>query len=804
MTSSLNSTRPNHQRLHSNPTSGSTPNSVTSSNSPTNRHHRPIHYQHSHSLPYLQSNPVYNHSEPVLSNHSNSPQSGPLSIEKKGKQKKGAINQLIIDAVRNVGLSPPPPLTQTRSNPIPTCSSSLNTSKTSTPILESTSIRPSLNVIQSNQSSNVGSTSQPVVQTSRSRNVVTTPSTYSRSPLPFVQSPSLSNRSIDFNQNSVSSVSSSARQKALASSHVTQVTPTTSINQITPSTSITQTTSTPSTTHNAPISQNDESSNCNTINNLNQNRIRSITENEIDYNEIYEDITNPPPNFSTPSFPPPNGIKSAIEPSDLSFGFQGRPNSPTPNYFQVIKEWDLTLELDERIKNWNLIRIYQDQIHDENFNNHDSNDDNNLANNNGHHTNSLNNNSGNNNNNISLIDNNTNNYSVTDPDPDHDSDHDQTIWVPIRLVLVPSPPVSPVVESQMIESDSTMKESDTRIREPNNRILETDDSIVEPVNQISENDHRIPEPGTSRSNRRPLPTPPSIPPPPPRPQPVFSPKRPLPPPPPPPPSRPISLINSSLKSVPTINRTPLGSAPKPPLIPAKPRSMSRSSVLISSTPLPASQSEINTMLRRGSSIRRRPPPLPPSLNLQHNVNHLHDLNENHIDNNLIKEERAFNRRSLPIGTEDLEIRNENMRSSNALVAETVLEEEEEEESNRANRRVSEGQEDDNTRVTHDFTELDLLILKLERGEATYEEIILISELMGSKKDQDEGLSDINLIKSLIKFNKVELIYRRISEEGKIKTKLRVGKDGVRCNKCMICLYQFKVSEDVGVLVCDHV
>lgn len=99
-------------------------------------------------------------------------------------------------------------------------------------------------------------------------------------------------------------------------------------------------------------------------------------------------------------------------------------------------------------------------------------------------------------------------------------------------------------------------------------------------------------------------------------------------------------------------------------------------------------------------------------------------------------------------------------------------------------------------VQHRFTELDILVLKLERGEATYEEIQMLSELMG--ESVGVGMSDPSL--GVARVGKVELVSRRVDRDGKVKTKLRVGE--LRCNKCMVRYKDHLIMRDNETLSDD--
>lgn len=650
----------------------------------------------------------------------------PISIitPKKLRPKKPQINQSILDAVRNVGL--PPPLTQTRSLPIPSSSTdqispdrvkppTLKSSATSPPFMLT---QPKLSQIPSNvrsssyqgtvQQSGSSGSSRPINALSRPESTVT----------PSPPAPSL----LPVDHRSSPAVSMSSNMTPSLSCQPSLGPPRPSSRQQPSSAPISRQSSA------AINSSSDDGLPASTVPprlplTSDPPQIRS-GHPEVDYSEIFEDLRNPPPPFTAPSYPPPLGCPPAAPPSDISFGQNGRPHSPPPTYAHAAPEWDLSLDLSERVAAWNRShRVCS----------------------------------------VAALD-------------------QQTVWVPIRLVLGPSPPSSPCESHPNAvlphSSDSAPAPDINCISQAVPRSLPSL-PLTQPSPSIHLTSAPIALPRSSVSANSPKRIPPPIPPP-----------------------RPASMyptLQSRLSTEPTRRRPP----PPPP--PSK--SPTSSTAILSPThaPLPASPAEVNSMLRRGSSLRRRPPPPPPSTSSRAaRVSMIANRQDGSV---LAREERAFNRRSLPVEMEGP--RREELMSLG--IAETLVEEEEEADEHIISEAVVEEPpraNDENTTTAnevqeHRFTELDLLVLRLERGEATYEEIQMLSDLMGSSSSHSLGLSEPGLGRGLQKIGIIEVVSRRIDKDGKVKTKFRV-KDGVRCNKCMICLCQFRENESVGVLACEHV
>ncbi|KAI8449610.1 hypothetical protein BY996DRAFT_7463886 [Phakopsora pachyrhizi] len=141
-----------------------------------------------------------------------------------------------------------------------------------------------------------------------------------------------------------------------------------------------------------------------------------------------------------------------------------------------------------------------------------------------------------------------------------------------------------------------------------------------------------------------------------------------------------------------------------------------------------------------------------------------------------------------------------------------------------------------------FTELDLLLLRLERSLGNgddYEDVRLLNELIGPANAHRLNVSDLSsncnnsysndsrsgecrekVLRRLIeeedegsermvdreglnlRIGTVEEIYRRIDKDGRVKKKMSLL--GVRCNKCIICLSQFKSQQRSILLNCSHV
>ncbi|KAK4048366.1 hypothetical protein OIO90_005836 [Microbotryomycetes sp. JL221] len=100
-----------------------------------------------------------------------------------------------------------------------------------------------------------------------------------------------------------------------------------------------------------------------------------------------------------------------------------------------------------------------------------------------------------------------------------------------------------------------------------------------------------------------------------------------------------------------------------------------------------------------------------------------------------------------------------------------------------------------------FTELDLLLARLERDQATvsgtngdnYEDLNLLGEVLGPAKPPGASPEELETLAVA----RVECERRRVDKHGKVKVKLSVV--GVRCTDCGICLSRFKVDDLAVVL-----
>ncbi|KAM0787438.1 hypothetical protein ACM66B_003518 [Microbotryomycetes sp. NB124-2] len=102
-----------------------------------------------------------------------------------------------------------------------------------------------------------------------------------------------------------------------------------------------------------------------------------------------------------------------------------------------------------------------------------------------------------------------------------------------------------------------------------------------------------------------------------------------------------------------------------------------------------------------------------------------------------------------------------------------------------------------------FTELDLLLARLERDQASsggaaddgtnYDDLNLLGEVMGPAKPPGATQQELETLAVA----RVECERRRIDKHGKVKVKLSVV--GVRCVDCGICLSRFKVDDLAVVL-----
>ena len=96
-----------------------------------------------------------------------------------------------------------------------------------------------------------------------------------------------------------------------------------------------------------------------------------------------------------------------------------------------------------------------------------------------------------------------------------------------------------------------------------------------------------------------------------------------------------------------------------------------------------------------------------------------------------------------------------------------------------------------------ITDLDVLASRLEHEGDHYEAITALGEFLGPAVETRATAEEINELPVA----KVELVSRRVTKTGKIKQKLEVA--GVRVDRCLICLTQFRPEQMACIFPCLH-